>query len=118
MPIAAGQNNVIRRCKWTTSIYDDRIGTLPSSAVTVAAASSRYWSTDLGGADSLTLDKHAGVVKFVLAYDVLSTLPNWDSLRLLDSEVLGEHLLDRLHMRQRHYRSLERRSLRTLKRSR
>jgi hypothetical protein len=74
--------------------------------------------TDLGGAASLTSDKHAGVVRFGLAYDVLSTLPNWDNLRLLDSEVLGGHLLDRLHMRLRHYRSLERRSLRTLKRSR
>jgi hypothetical protein len=78
-----------------------------------------YCFTDLGGADSLTLDKHLGAVKFVLAYDVLSTLPNWDNLRLLDSEVLGEHLLDRLHMRLRHYRScLRHRNLRTLKRSR
>jgi hypothetical protein len=75
--------------------------------------------TDLGGAYSLTLDKHAGVVKFVLAYDVLSTRPNWDNLRLLDSEVLGEHPLDRLRMRLRHYRSsLRHRSLPTLKRSR
>jgi hypothetical protein len=62
-------------------------------------------------------DKHADVVNFVLAYDVLSTIPNWDNLRLLDSEALGEHLLDRLHMLRRHYRRLlwrRRRSL-TLK---
>ena len=74
--------------------------------------------TDLGGAYSLTLDKRAGVVKFVLACDVLSTHPNWDNLRLLDSEVLGEHLLDRLRMRLPHYRiALRQRSLLTLKRS-
>jgi hypothetical protein len=75
--------------------------------------------TDLNGVYFLKLDKPVGVVKFVLAYDVLSTLPNWDNLRLFDSEVLGEHLLDRLRMRLRHYRSsLRHRSLLTLKRSR
>jgi hypothetical protein len=50
------------------------------------------------------LDKHAHVAKFVLARDGLSTLANWDNLRLLDSEGLGEHLLDRLHRRRQHYK--------------
>jgi hypothetical protein len=59
-------------------------------------------------------DKHADVVNFVLAYDVLSTIPNWDNLRLLDSEALGEHLLDRLHMLRRHYRRLLWRRTRSL----
>ena len=60
--------------------------------------------TDLGGTCSLMLDKHAGVAKFVPAYDALSTLPNWDNLRLLDSEGLEEHLLDSLHRRRQHYK--------------
>jgi hypothetical protein len=73
----------------------------------------------LNGAYSLELDKPVDAVKFVLACDVLSTHPNWDNLRLLDSEVLGEHLLDRLRMRLPHYRiALRQRSFLTLKRSR
>jgi hypothetical protein len=38
------------------------------------------------------------------ACDVLSTLPNWDNLRLLDSELRGGHLLDRLHTLLAHYK--------------
>ena len=65
------------------------------------------------------LDKRAHVVEFVLACDELSTLANWDNVRLLDSEGLGEHLLDRLRMRLPHYRiALRQRSLLTLKRIR
>jgi len=74
--------------------------------------------TDLGGACSLMLDKHAGVMKSVLAYDPLATLANWDNLRLLDSEVLGEHLVDSVRMRLQHYSPLQtHRRLLTLKRS-
>jgi hypothetical protein len=73
-------------------------------------------STVLGGAYSLMLDKHAHVAEFVLACDELSTLANWDNVRLLDSEGLGEHLLDRLHRRRRHYKGFpSRRRLLTLK---
>jgi len=50
------------------------------------------------------LDKHVHVTEFVLACDELSTLANWDNVRLLDSEGLGERLLDRPHRRQEHYR--------------
>jgi len=50
------------------------------------------------------LDKRAHVVEFVLACDELSTLANWDNVHLLDSEGLGEHLLDRLHRRRQHYK--------------
>jgi hypothetical protein len=80
--------------------------------------------TDLGGAYSLMLDRHGAAVTFVLAYDVLSTLPNWDNRRLLDSEVLGERLPDRLRMPLQDCKNshkvcpLRRRSLLTLKRSR
>ena len=74
--------------------------------------------TDLADAYSLVADKHAGVVTFVLAYDVISTLPNWDNRRLLHSEVLGEHLLDTLRMRLRHCSLPGHRTLLTLKRSR
>jgi hypothetical protein len=63
--------------------------------------------TDLGGAYSLMLDKHAGVEKLVLAYDPPATLPDWDNLRLLDSEVLGEHLVDSVRMRLQHYSPLQ-----------
>ena len=63
--------------------------------------------TDLGGACSLMLDKHAAVTKSVLAYDPLATLPNWGNLRLLDSEVLGEHLVDNVRMRLQHYNSVQ-----------
>jgi len=73
-------------------------------------------STDLGGAYSLMLDKHAHVAKIVLARVGLSTLANWDNLRLLDSEGLGEHLLDKLHRRRQHYKgSLCRRRILMLK---
>jgi hypothetical protein len=58
--------------------------------------------TDLGG--TYSLDRDVDVVSFVLAYDVLSTLPNWDNLRLLDSEVLGERLPDSLRTPLEHYR--------------
>jgi hypothetical protein len=61
-------------------------------------------STDLRDAYSLMLDKRAHVVEFVLACDELSTLANWDNVHLLDSEGLGEHLLDRLHRRRQHYK--------------
>jgi hypothetical protein len=75
--------------------------------------------TDLGGTYSLMLDKHAGVAKFVLADDALSTLPNWDNLRLLHSAVLGQHPPDRLRMRLQRYSPLRtHRRLLTPKRSR
>ena len=74
--------------------------------------------TDLAGAYAVVPDKHPDVVKFVLAYDVISTLPNWDNRRLLHSEVLGEHLLDTLRMRLRHCSLPGHRTLLTLKRSR
>ena len=74
--------------------------------------------TDLADAYSLVADKHAGVVTFVLAYDVISTLPNWDNHRLLHSEVLGEHLLDTLRMRPRHYSLRAHKTFLTLRRSR
>jgi hypothetical protein len=62
------------------------------------------------------VDKHAHAMEFELACDELSALANWDNLRLLDSEGLGEHLLDRLHKRRRHYKGfLWRRRLQTLK---
>jgi hypothetical protein len=62
------------------------------------------------------LDKHAHAVEFVLACDELSALANWDNLRLLDSEGLGEHLLDRLQKRRQHYKGfLSRRRLLALK---
>jgi hypothetical protein len=71
-----------------------------------------HLSTDLGGVHSLMLDKHAHVANFVLACDEPSTLANWDNLRLLDSESLGEHLLDRLLRRREHYKGfLSRRRL-------
>jgi hypothetical protein len=70
----------------------------------IAAATFYTIVYDLGGAYSLILDKHARVPKFVLARDRLSMLANWDNLRLLDSEGLGEHLLDRLHRRRQHYK--------------
>ena len=102
------------------STYDDRTGrfTLLLSRLLLHATGLCCF-TDLGGAHSLMLDKHVGVVQFVLAYDPLATRPNWDNLRLLDSEVLGEHLVDSVRMRLQHYRSsLRHRSLLTLKRSR
>ena len=62
------------------------------------------------------LDKHAHVANFVLACDEPSTLANWDNLRLLDSEGLGEHLLDRLLRRREPYKGfLSRQRLLTLK---
>jgi hypothetical protein len=64
------------------------------------------------------LDKHAGVVKFVLARGVISTLPNWDNRRLLHSEALGEHLLDTLRMRLQHCSLLGHKTFLTLKRLR
>jgi len=61
-------------------------------------------------------DKHAHVAEFLLACDELSTLPNWDNVRLLDSEGLAEHLLDRLHRQREHYKGfLSQRRLLTLK---
>ena len=79
----------------------------------------------------VVLDKHAGVVKpgqprrrnrlrpvALLAYDLPSTLPNWDNLRLLHHDVPGEHLPDRLPMRRRHYIVRRHRGSLTLKRSR
>jgi hypothetical protein len=61
------------------------------------------------------LDKCAHVAEFVLACDELSTLANWDNVRLLDSEGLGERLLDRFHRRRQRYKSfLSRRRLLTL----
>jgi hypothetical protein len=74
--------------------------------------------TDLASAYSLMLDKHAGVVRFVPAYDVISTLPNWDNHRLLHSEVLEEHLPDTLRMRPQRYSLLAHKTFLTLRRSR
>ena len=72
--------------------------------------------TDLASAYAVVPDKHPDVVKFVLAHDVISTLPNWDNRRLLHSEVLGEHLLDSLHTRRQRYKGfLSQQRLLTLK---
>jgi len=63
-------------------------------------------------------DKYVVVVKVVSAYDLFSTLPNWGNLRLLDSEVLGEHLFDRLRTPLERYSSPRNASLLTLRQSR
>jgi hypothetical protein len=92
---------------------------LPSAAVVGSPAYvGLHCFTDLDASSSM-LDKQAVVVKLVFAYDVRSRRPNWGNLRLLDSEVLGEHLFDRLRTPLEHYKSsLPHRSLLTLKQSR
>jgi hypothetical protein len=116
---AANQEIVIRRRHPPMTIRLLPGALLPSAAVVGSPAYvGLHCFTDLDASSSM-LDKQAVVVKLVFAYDVRSRRPNWGNLRLLDSEVLGEHLFDRLRTPLEHYKSsLPHRSLLTLKQSR